>query len=129
MGRSVGCDDGSGRAQTIHGCADDSASKAGPFSTGVKALDPGALASQRVAEDSDGRAAAGLGARQCCLFEEAPVKPPVHDWQTVNQGLGDLFGQEAIQVGGYGAPAIARRKLAPAWSGQQEVAAHWIGAA
>ena len=72
MGRSVGCDDGSGRAQTIDGRADDSAGEAGPFTTGVEALDPGALASQRVAKDSDGRAAAGLGARQCGLFEEAP---------------------------------------------------------
>ena len=56
------------------------------------------------------------------MLEEEPVKPPVHDWQTVNQGLGDLFGQEAVQVGRGGAPARARGKLAPAWSGQQEVA-------
>ena len=115
---SVGGHDGSGRSQAVDGRADDPAGVPGPLAAGVESVDCGALPGDWIAEDADGGAAAGLGAGEGGMLEEATVEPPIHDGQSADERLGDLLREAGVQIGGEGVRhGNSSTGAGPGWAG------------
>ena len=103
-------DDRPRRPNAVDGRADDPAGVAGPFTARVKPGDGRALPAPRVADDADGRAAAGLGPGEGGVAEESPAEPPVHERETAS-------ARPRRPVRGAGGPGRPARCPGDSWSG------------